>query len=691
MQLVNRTRDLRGCLGALFKPSVGLSGVVPERQITRSSDRLILLLCLILVTTICAAETKPNIPDWVRQAAVQKLPAYPPDTNAVVLFADETDTVNSFFFNDTATTEIYTILRPAGRKYGNLAVHIGKDEKLLSIHAWSIDSAGHEYELKQKDFIDAAEWRYELYSDISYKRAVTPGSGPGSIVAFEYEIKRRDYFNELHWELQRRIPVLLTTLNVQLPPGWELKEHWSGTPPVKSAASGPNGWMWTKDNLSGIDDEPDRPVDAALEARLSLELYTPTSKLETDWAALGKWASNLFRPQRSVSPEMTSKVQELTAGKSSFEARVRTLTEFLQREVRYVEIQIGIGGYQPHPASDVFHARYGDCKDKANLLSALLSQIGISSEMVLIHTDRGIVRPESPGNFFDHAILAIELPPDVPPNRYSPVITAKKSGKRYIIFDPTDEWTPFGEVRSELQDSYALLVTDSGGELIHVPIAQPDRSRLTRSAKLKLTADGTLSGSVEEFLTGDFATNVRGGAEYSNEQQRISHYEYQVTHSVKNASLQGLTFDGLKELNQPVNVRYNLNADRYAQVMGPLLIVRPRVLGVKSIGLDRKPRKYPLVIGNTALETDDFELQIPAGYTLDDKPDPVSLDTPFASYKSHIEILGDRLHYSREYVMKSLEIAPDKIEDLRAFENRVAADENAAVVFKKVPVAQGQD
>jgi hypothetical protein len=259
-----------------------------------------------------------------------------------------------------------------------------------------------------------------------------------------------------------------------------------------------------------------------------------------------------------------------------------------------------------------------------------------------------------------------------------------------VIFDPTDEWMPFGDVRSELQDSYALLATEAGGELIRVPTLTPSASEIVRSATLKLTAEGTIAGEVREKLTGDFAESLRMRAEHSNQTQQLQHYEDVVSRSVKNATLQGLTFDGLKELSHPVDVHYNLSADRYAQVTGPLLIVRPRVLGVKSIGLDRKPRKYPLVVGNTALETDDFELELPAGYVVDDQPDPVSLDTPFASYKSHIEVTGTKLHYKREYVMKSLEIPADKIEDLRAFENRVSADENAAVVLKKISTASGQ-
>lgn len=635
------------------------------------------------------AETRVTIPDWVRQAAAESLPTYPSDTDAVVILNEETDTVTAPDEHTEHLRRVVKILRPDGRDEGYLFVAVGHQEKLLSIHAWSIDAAGHEYELKEKDFFNASEVSHEEYSDIYVKVAKAPAAAPGTVVGFEYEVRRRDYFNEINWSPQSEIPARHTSLTVQLPSGWELKDYWSGAEPLKPSAAGANGWRWERTNLPGIDDEPHRPALGALAARLTIQLYTSDRRLGVDWAAVSTWAAGLFQVQRTTSPEMTAKVQELIAGKSDFDAKVRAITEFVQKQFRYYAVEIGIGGYQPHPAPEVFAHRYGDCKDKANTLSALLAIAGVNSVPVLIHTHRGVVRPDMPSTYFNHAIIAIELPGGTSSDSYPAAITTK-SGKRYIIFDPTDEWMPFGEVRAALQDNYALLVTDSGGELIRVPTLKPDVSKFTRSASLRITPDGAINGKVEEKLTGDFAESLRARVENANQEEKLHAYESQISRSVKNATIQGLAFDGLKDMTKPVGVQFSLTADRYAQSMGPLLIVRPRVLGVKTIGLEKKARKYPLVLGNTALETDDFELEIPDGYAVDDKPDPVSIDTPFASYKSHIEVNGNKLHYSREYVRKSLQIPADKVEDLRAFENKVGADENAAVVLKKVAGAAGK-
>ena len=122
----------------------------------------------------------------------------------------------------------------------------------------------------------------------------------------------------------------------------------------------------------------------------------------------------------------------------------------MQAEVRYVAIEIGIGGFQPHPATQIFRARYGETADKATLLSSMLKEAGINSYYVIIDTRRGAVDPDMPGPWFNHAILAVALPPDTKPDLY-PSTVKTKDGKRYLIFDPTDEYTPVGQLRGEPQ------------------------------------------------------------------------------------------------------------------------------------------------------------------------------------------------------------------------------------------------
>src|SRR5207244_10181043 len=99
-----------------------------------------------------------------------------------------------------------------------------------------------------------------------------------------------------------------------------------------------------------------------------------------------------------AAPQLNQKVPSRTASASAPAAKMKALGEFAQRDIRYVAIELGIGGWQPHPAAEVFAHHYGDCKDKATLMGAMLHEIGIDSYYVVINSERGSFPPETPAH-----------------------------------------------------------------------------------------------------------------------------------------------------------------------------------------------------------------------------------------------------------------------------------------------------
>jgi len=104
--------------------------------------------------------------------------------------------------------------------------------------------------------------------------------------------------------------------------------------------------------------------------------------------------------------------------------------------------------------------------------------------------------------------LAIRLPNEVQDASLAAIYQDAKLG-RMLIFDPTDELTPLGQLRGELQANYGLLVTADGGELIELPLLAPSSSGIRREAQLALSTNGTLSGEVVDVRVGDYATTQR--------------------------------------------------------------------------------------------------------------------------------------------------------------------------------------
>jgi hypothetical protein len=98
---------------------------------------------------------------------------------------------------------------------------------------------------------------------------------------------------------------------------------------------------------------------------------------------------------------------------------------------------------------------------------------------------------------------------------------------------------------------------------------------------------------------------------------------------------------------------------------------------------DDKPRAFPIDLVATGRWRDSFDIAVPAGYVVDDTPDPVNIDLDFASYHSSVSVKGNMLHYESEYVVKQVEIPADKAASVRRLEGAVLASEKGTAVLKK--------
>ncbi len=113
--------------------------------------------------------------------------------------------------------------------------------------------------------------------------------------------------------------------------------------------------------------------------------------------------------------------------------------------------------------------------------------------------------------------------------------------------------------------------------------------------------------------------------------------------------------------------------------------MRARVIGEKGndVAEGDDPRKLPVEFDDTSLQTDDFEITIPPGYTVDDLPRPTKTETDFASYASQIQVTGNAIHYTRTFQVKQVLVPLDKMDELRKFNRQIAQDERASVVLKR--------
>jgi hypothetical protein len=439
-------------------------------------------------------------------------------------------------------------------------------------------------------------------------------------------------------------------------------------------------------NESAIDLEqvPLSPSVSSLAARMTVHYAGPglAEPQESTWQGVGQWYDGLARDREMPTPEITAKAQELVAGKTDFYDKAEAIGDFVQQKIRYFAIELGIGGMQPHPAGDIFKGRYGDCKDKATLLAAMLSSVGLHSDIVLVDTSRGFVNPDAPSIMGNHAIAAIEVPTGYNSPKMHSVVTAS-SGKRYLIFDPTWEKTPFGQVENDLQGSYGVLVEGAQSQLIRIPVMDPELNRVKRSATFALSADGSIKGTVTDLRFGDIAERRRREYLRDDGKRQEEYLRKMAGHDMMAVSLSGIKVANLDAISDDLSTQFDLQASHYATATGPLLMLRPRVLGSYELGVDRKPRKVNIDLYETMLGNDEFDIELPEGYVVDELPDPVKEDFGFASYQSSTVVHGRTLHYSRTYTLREVTLPPTRYADVQRLSAVIGADEASQVVLKK--------
>lgn len=403
---------------------------------------------------------------------------------------------------------------------------------------------------------------------------------------------------------------------------------------------------------------------------------------------MGVWYQSLTSGRRDASPEVKQKVASLTSPSATLLEKMKALASFVQKDIRYVAIELGIGGWQPHSAAEVFTHHYGDCKDKATLMGSMLQEIGVDSYYVVINSERGSVTRETPAyaGGFDHAIIAIKLPGSLVDPSLMATIVHPKLGK-LLFFDPTDELIPFGQLNGALQSNYGLLVAPDGGELVELPALPLEMNGIRRTAKLRLDAGGTLSGSVQEIRVGDRAWSQRWALRtVTKDSEKIKPIETLLSNSLTTFQIMQASVGNLQITDLPFIYNYSVTATNYAKTAGNLLLLRPRFIGNKSSDLleTKEPRKYPVEFDGPARDTDTFEITLPQGYEVDDLPPPVNADFSFASYHSKTEASGNTLKYTRTFEVKELSVPVSKIEDLKKLYRIIASDERNNAVLKPV-------
>src|SRR5688572_6735792 len=646
-----------------------------------------LLLFAVPAKTAVAGDEAPV---WVQQAATIKVPSYDKEVPAVVLVNERITTVDS----EGRITEVYNyavrVLQREGREYA--IGHVGylpDANKVKEMRAWLIRPGSETKRYGKDHAVDIAGALNDVYNEYRVRSiSATSDADVGSVFAYTYTLEDRSVFTQDDWRFQESLPVISSRYTLTLPAGWRADAVTFNHPNVEPRVNG-TSYTWELSNLPAVPEEPMSPSLSHLVPCLAVSYYPPANTQQlsintfSSWAEVAAWMGELEDPQVQIDDALARKAYELTAlAKTEYE-KIRAIATYVQN-IQYISIQTGLGrggGYRPHSSTEVFAKSYGDCKDKANLMRAMLKVVGIDAIPVSIYSgDPNYVRADWPSpQQFNHCIIAVKVSDQT---QASTIIEHPKLG-RLLIFDPTDGETPIGDLPYYLQGSLALVDSKLSTELVKMPITPPEMNQLERTAMLQLLPDGAIAGHLQENAKGQTAARFRTQFKQLSKPDYNGMIERWLTAGATSARLDKIEpSDNAGDGKFTLNVQFSAKA--YGQLMQDrLLVFRPAVVSRReSLFLTAPQRKHPVVLHANAY-SEVVKVQLPVGFAVDEVPDAVKLETTFGTYTTSYEVVNGELVFKRQLSQRATTIPAAQYEAVRKFYENIRAAENAPVVLAR--------
>jgi hypothetical protein len=438
---------------------------------------------------------KPDFGEW--NAAAAELESRFPGYGAVIL--EDRARVDVYprgehSFSEYTRRTVVKILDGRGGRYANVIIPYGSGADVTSVRARTLCPDGRVIPLDPADVFDTTyNPETVFFSDGRARRFTVPGVEPGCIVEIEWSLAVGHFSFWNRWNFQADVPVGSSSFTVRCPSDWPLRWKAYGIdarPDVETAARGMQAdRVWSASGLPPFRPEPGMPAGDG-----AMRLLVSPAGMKT-WDDAAAWLESEFLDRTAPDPGIRDRVRTLAPDASAGTAPLRTLFEFVRDRIRYVAIEIGEGGYRPHPAGSVLRNRYGDCKDMAVLLAAAGKAAGRTVHPALLATrnagelDTSLVSPAQ----FNHAIAAAEAPDG-----------------SLVWMDATEKECPFGDLPWTDAGVLALVLKGDGkAHFVRTPGGSKRDNRLVRVWGLEAGGSERGGGSVTMTFDGAAAEDMR--------------------------------------------------------------------------------------------------------------------------------------------------------------------------------------
>jgi hypothetical protein len=334
--------------------------------------------------------------------------------------------------------------------------------------------------------------------------------------------------------------------------------------------------------------------------------------------------------------------------------------------MRYVSVQLGIGGYKPFPATFVDQKKYGDCKALANYMYALLSAVNIKSYWAVIRAgvNEYSADPAFPNNTFNHEILCIPFKNDT------------------TWLECTSSTQPFGKLGSFTENRNALLITEEGGKLVNTPRSSAIDNQFNSEVHIAIDTDGSAKAQVKISSTGGYREDYIGIAYLKADEQK--QYLMRML-NIKQPSVfnytPGQDNNGVKE------VKLDLDYDNFCDVMaGNKQFYRPHVFDICAFTLPvQEKRKADYYFEFPLIKSCVTTIDLPKGFEIETLPVNQNLKFTYGDFEITYVYNApkNQVISTAKFNLTKQVIPAAKYDELQQYLDAVAKAQNKKMVIRR--------
>jgi hypothetical protein len=387
----------------------------------------------------------------------------------------------------------------------------------------------------------------------------------------------------------------------------------------------------------------------------------------SSWKSFGLWINGLYNGLDILPADRQQFFSQLVKDATDKKEKIRLIYQYMQKNFRYVSIQLGIGGLRPFSADFTDKKKYGDCKALSNYMKAALKSVGIKSYVAIINAeyDQEPVDADFPSNNFNHVILCVP------------------EQKDSIWLECTSSTAEFGELGTFTENRNALLITEEGGVLVPTPRSRSGTNTLSAVTTVNLSDDLTAITETMFTAKGEYKEMMNDLMnEKKDDQKRAILYYF--------GPRQPDDFELAKDESQGDH-KSKLKmfiAKLPGFISGAKLFIGPRIYKIWSRNLPKaENRKYDFYFSFPFEKTDTTIFKFPAGIKPDALPKENEFKCDYASYKSKYWYNNkENAFYSvTTLVLKQHKIPASAYASVKKFFDEVLQDDSQKLVVQKEP------